>query len=161
MILSGNEIRNRLGGDIVIDPSLPITGVESEIEYLQVGYQRFFGLFGRTDDNDRALLERLSNRLGGEHVRGLRCLEDHRPERAWRLCAPGEVGELPDGSVQQGRVQPPWLLPQPQVLLPRPSQVKQRMGASTRRTGHPTRMTSCQATPSGMELPAAILSRAG
>jgi hypothetical protein len=35
-------------GDIVIDPSLPITGVESKIDYLQVGYQRFFSLFGRT-----------------------------------------------------------------------------------------------------------------
>ncbi len=35
-------------GDIIIDPSLPITGVESEIDYLQVGYQRFFDLFGRS-----------------------------------------------------------------------------------------------------------------
>jgi hypothetical protein len=35
-------------GDIVIDPSLPITGVESEIDYLQLGYQRYFSLFGRT-----------------------------------------------------------------------------------------------------------------
>lgn len=35
-------------GDIVIDPSLPITGVESEIDYLQLSYQRFFSLFGRT-----------------------------------------------------------------------------------------------------------------
>jgi len=38
----------RNSGDIVIDPSLPITGVQSEIDYLQVGYQRFFSLFGRT-----------------------------------------------------------------------------------------------------------------
>jgi hypothetical protein len=35
-------------GDIVIDPSLPITGVESEINFLQVGYQRAFTLFGRS-----------------------------------------------------------------------------------------------------------------
>ena len=38
----------RNSGDIVIDPSLPITGVQSEIDYLQVGYQRYFSLFGRT-----------------------------------------------------------------------------------------------------------------
>ena len=38
----------RNSGDIVIDPSLPITGVESKISYAQVGYQRYFGLFGRT-----------------------------------------------------------------------------------------------------------------
>jgi hypothetical protein len=35
-------------GDIVTDASLPITGVDSSIHYLQVGYQRSFGLFGRS-----------------------------------------------------------------------------------------------------------------
>lgn len=38
----------RNSGDILIDPSLPITGVESEINYFQAGYQRYFSLFGRT-----------------------------------------------------------------------------------------------------------------
>jgi hypothetical protein len=35
-------------GDIVTDPSLPITGVDSNIDYLQVSYQRTFSLRGRT-----------------------------------------------------------------------------------------------------------------
>jgi hypothetical protein len=35
-------------GDIVIDPSLPITGVESELDYFQVTYQRSFSIFGRS-----------------------------------------------------------------------------------------------------------------
>jgi len=35
-------------GDIVTDPSLPITGVDSEINFAQVGWQRFFGLFDRS-----------------------------------------------------------------------------------------------------------------
>lgn len=35
-------------GDILTDPSLPVTGVESDIHFAQVGYQRTFGLFGRT-----------------------------------------------------------------------------------------------------------------
>lgn len=35
-------------GDIVVDASLPVTGVDSDIDYLQVGYQRTFGLWGRT-----------------------------------------------------------------------------------------------------------------
>jgi hypothetical protein len=35
-------------GDIVIDPSLPISGVESEIDYLQATYQRAFAFFGRS-----------------------------------------------------------------------------------------------------------------
>jgi hypothetical protein len=35
-------------GDIVTDASLPITGVDSSIDFLQVAYQRSFGLFGRS-----------------------------------------------------------------------------------------------------------------
>lgn len=35
-------------GDIVTDPSLPLTGVDSKIDFLQVAYQRGFGLFGRS-----------------------------------------------------------------------------------------------------------------
>lgn len=73
------------------------------------------GLFDAAGDTAQSLLERLSNRLGGQHVRGLRCLADHRPERAWRLCAPGEQGESPP-SPQRGLSQPPWLLAQPRPL---------------------------------------------
>ena len=35
-------------GDIVIDPSLHLTGVDSDIDYLQLSYQRTFSLRGRT-----------------------------------------------------------------------------------------------------------------
>jgi len=77
--------------------------------------ERSLGLFGRADDNDRTLLERLSNRLGDGHVRGLRCLADHRPERAWCLCAPDESGEMPPSS-PHAVTQPPWLLAQPRPL---------------------------------------------
>ena len=38
----------RNSGDIVIDPSLPVTGVESRINYFQLAYQRAFGLLGRS-----------------------------------------------------------------------------------------------------------------
>jgi hypothetical protein len=38
----------RTSGDIVTDPSLPLTGVDSTIDFLQVSYQRGFGLFGRS-----------------------------------------------------------------------------------------------------------------
>lgn len=38
----------RSSGDIVTDPSLPLTGVDSKIDYLQVSYQRTLSLFGRT-----------------------------------------------------------------------------------------------------------------
>jgi hypothetical protein len=35
-------------GDIVTDPSLPITGVDSNIDFLQLAYQRGFSWFGRS-----------------------------------------------------------------------------------------------------------------
>lgn len=35
-------------GDVVTDPSLPITGVESNVNFAQVSYQRTFSLFSRT-----------------------------------------------------------------------------------------------------------------
>ena len=35
-------------GDILTDPSLPVSGVDSQINFVQVGYQRTFNLFGRT-----------------------------------------------------------------------------------------------------------------
>ena len=38
----------RSTGDIVTDPSLPLTGVDSDIDYLQLSYQRTFSLAGRT-----------------------------------------------------------------------------------------------------------------
>lgn len=38
----------RSSGDIITDPSLPVTGVDSDIDALQVSYQRSLGLFGRS-----------------------------------------------------------------------------------------------------------------
>jgi hypothetical protein len=35
-------------GDIIVDPSLPVVGVDSNINYLSLTYQRTFGLFNRT-----------------------------------------------------------------------------------------------------------------
>ena len=35
-------------GDIVTDPSLPVVGVESDIDFLQLSYQKTFSLYGRT-----------------------------------------------------------------------------------------------------------------
>jgi hypothetical protein len=35
-------------GDIITDPTLPIAGVNSQIHYAMLGYQRFFSFLGRT-----------------------------------------------------------------------------------------------------------------
>jgi len=52
-------------------------------------------------------------------VRGLRCLPDHRPERAWRLCRPGEDDDGADAPAPYGLSQPPWLLARPRPLRER------------------------------------------
>lgn len=65
---------------------------------------------------DHSLLERLSNRLGEPHVRGLRCLADHRPERAWSWCSPGDDQGETTRPQDYGLSQPPWLLAQPRPL---------------------------------------------
>lgn len=63
------------------------------------------------DAEGHHLLERLQNRLGREAVQGVMLVNDHRPERAWRLAAPGEGrgGDAPKG-------RPLWLLREPQDL---------------------------------------------
>lgn len=42
-------------GDVVMDPSLPVTGVDSRIHAVQAAYQRTFGLLGRTSSLQIAL----------------------------------------------------------------------------------------------------------
>jgi protein ImuB len=69
-----------------------------------------------------ALIERLRARLGDEALRGLRCVADHRPERAWRFA--NVVGIESDrakspsesGNEAIARRRPFWLLPKPRVL---------------------------------------------
>ena len=68
-------------------------------------------LEGRVREQGEALLERLQARLGPDAVKGLRLRADHRPERAFGLCAPGETGAelvFPE--------RPLWLLAEPRTL---------------------------------------------
>lgn len=67
----------------------------------------FPGLEG-SQSPDPDLLDRLRARLGGKAVRGIALAADHRPERAWRWCAPGQAG---DGRGRADR--PLWLFPEP------------------------------------------------
>lgn len=61
---------------------------------------------------DARLLERLRNRLGTDQVKGLQVMPDHRPERAWRWCEPGQGSGDADNAI----VRPLWLLSQPRRL---------------------------------------------
>jgi len=71
---------------------------------------------GRTPQQ-RDLLDRLRARLGTGAVRGLRLRPDHRPDRAWRWCIPGEPTQPGDAGLPRAD-RPIWLLPEP-LPLPR------------------------------------------
>jgi protein ImuB len=109
-----------------VDLPAPVLGLVLQVDDWLTFAERDRGLFG-DDGPDHALLERLGNRLGDARVRGLRCQADHRPERAWRLCPPGEppdalshtpVGPAPAApwASSPAAGQPPWLLEQPRPL---------------------------------------------
>ncbi len=57
------------------------------------------------------LIERLQARLGADAVQGLRVVAEHRPESAWRYCAPGTPA-----SRDNVKYRPVWLLPEPLPL---------------------------------------------
>ena len=75
------------------------------------------------DNNQRQLLDNLRSRMGHDAVNGLCRLPDHRPERAWGRCEPGERVPVID-NVQR----PLWLLSQPQAL-DSDSRQRPRLGA--------------------------------
>lgn len=108
-------LRERLGSLTLKAPvqtlGLAVTAIETlDLDSLGVSP----GLFPRLDTRsipDPTLLDRLRARLGEESVRGLALVADHRPERAWRWCEPGEPGS---GIPRLDR--PLWLLPRPQPL---------------------------------------------
>lgn len=60
---------------------------------------------------DPALLDRLQARLGRDAVHGLQAAADHRPERAWCWCEPGQ-----GGSAHARLDRPLWLLDEPREL---------------------------------------------
>jgi protein ImuB len=73
------------------------------------------GLFGDARSEAEAwerLTERLQARLGGAVVHGLATRAEHRPERAWRVAAPGTAvaDDVPPGP------RPLWLLEPPRRL---------------------------------------------
>ena len=59
-------------------------------------------------DNGSHVIERLRARLGSESVKGIRGLQDYRPEHSWSLR---ELDEPAAYTAQPGR--PTWLLPRP------------------------------------------------
>jgi len=62
-------------------------------------------------ENWQQLVERLTARMGEESVSGIQMVDDHRPEKSWRYCVPGESG--PPAEFEN---RPLWLMEAPQKL---------------------------------------------
>jgi protein ImuB len=84
----------------------------------------------QTEEARSSLLDRLQARLGQETVSGLSLVDDHRPERAWRLTQPGEQSR---GAVSGRR--PLWLLREPLGLSREASSSWQLHGPERIETG--------------------------
>ncbi len=104
-------LRERLGRLILPAPVRSIALAAGEVRPLPPGPLDLFPELGATLVPDSGLLDRLRARLGENAVLGLQALPDHRPERAWRWCPPGESGP---GYGRPDR--PLWLLPEPRPL---------------------------------------------
>ncbi|MDB5987715.1 MAG: polymerase family protein [Nevskia sp.] len=66
-----------------------------------------------TDEEAAAVIDRLSARLGEQALWRPQCVEDHRPERAWRAAA---VYEVTPSTTTLPRARPNFLLRRPQRL---------------------------------------------
>ncbi|MCF7985695.1 MAG: hypothetical protein K9L70_14935, partial [Thiohalocapsa sp.] len=85
-------LRERLERLRLAAPVRAVALVSETIRPLAPASGELFPEHAAAVDPDPALLDRLQARLGGNAVRGLMLLADHRPERAWRWCRPGEQG---------------------------------------------------------------------
>ena len=90
----------------------PVTGLVLKAQPLVLPLEQNDALLPGTGihcDDPTALLDSLRNRLGHTVVQGIECQADHRPEKSWAYCDPGE---------QHGRCsclppRPLWLLSHP------------------------------------------------
>jgi protein ImuB len=83
----------------------------------------------------QTVIERLRARLGPEAVTGLRLISEHRPERSWRSCSPGE--HHPAVHFPQ---RPLWLLQRPLAL--QSVDGRPRLGGNRLLLGEPERIES-------------------
>jgi protein ImuB len=104
-------LRERLGRLTLPAPVRTLALAAGAVQPLPPGPLDLFPELAAASALDPGLVDRLRARLGAAAVRGLQALPDHRPERAWRWCPPGEPGP------GRGRADRPlWLLPEPRPL---------------------------------------------
>jgi protein ImuB len=104
-------LRERLERVELPEPVQDIRLVASEVLHLPPRNRELFGKGAQQPEDWQKLVERLRARLGSRAVDGLRAVPDHRPERAWSYCCPGETAPDIDAPPR-----PLWLLDDPLPL---------------------------------------------
>ncbi|HEX6003850.1 MAG TPA: DNA polymerase Y family protein [Burkholderiales bacterium] len=109
-----NVLRERLGR---IELKSPVSAIVLHAAQLEALASRNFSFLPESrpgGESAARLIERLRARLGEDAVCGLGTCADHRPERAWRACTPGEG--MADKVPRALAARPLWLLAVPQPL---------------------------------------------
>jgi protein ImuB len=108
-------LRERLAR-VALEEAVVYLGIRvADILPLAPSSQDLFGEEGVAGGDWRALVERLRSRLGRDAVQGLTVSAEHRPEKAWRCCAPGQ-GAAKASSLADYSGRPLWLLDPPEPL---------------------------------------------
>lgn len=92
----------------------PITAIMLQVNRFSVFTPSSKDLFEnrtKSGDESNSIVEKLRNRLGKNAVHGLRVRADHRPEKAWDRCDPGQIG-----AALFGGARPLWLLETPKSI---------------------------------------------
>lgn len=106
-------LRLRLEGLTLPAPVVELVLCAGHLVPLRPRHHGLFAGGAQAADAAADLLERLRARLEGD-VQGLLRTADHRPERAWGMCRPGEAAGPTMPAPTAAR--PLWLLPQPLPL---------------------------------------------
>lgn len=107
----GELYRERLARTLLPEPVEALSLRVPRLFRLETANLDLFDCKSVTGQSGAALVERLRARLGGDAVRGLMQVAEHRPEYAWRYAEPGTT----DGNADSPP-RPLWLLPQPVAL---------------------------------------------
>lgn len=111
--------RERLERTVLPEPVLSQELRAGESRPLAPDCGELFPVAGKGQDAWTALVQRLQARLGGQAVQGLRLVPDHRPERAWSVCLPGQDRSIAAAGASAGPAPAPrplWLLAEPRAL---------------------------------------------
>jgi protein ImuB len=101
-------LRERLEKVVLAEPVQELQLLARRFEPASAAQNDLFQSGSTLAESFETLQERLVARLGGEAVRRLAVVADHRPERAWSAADDADAGPQPP--------RPVWLLPQPRPI---------------------------------------------